>query len=264
MDFNSVFNLGLYTDFDYGFKKFVDLLSLLALFYFSLKALHLSVFDFGFFTRFLNWISLRNCINGSSDSKPSSCMCGLMNFLNVSNPPMIEKWKAVKETINGKTDLLDEDHDDDNKQERCDEDEVFDLTTLRRLVKMERQQANDASLELEKERMSSTTASEEALAMILRLQNQLSVREMEAQQHRRLTHEKQLHDQEVIQSLRWIVMKHESERSILEDRLRSCKQRLMLHMNDGDDANVRINRTLRCLDALDEVLVSSLDLDLSQ
>ncbi|GJZ97968.1 floury 1-like protein [Tanacetum coccineum] len=201
-----------------------------------------------------------------TDSKPSSCMCGLMNFLNISNPPMIEKWKVVKETINGKTDLLDEDHDDDTKQERYDEDEVFDLMTMRRLVKMERQRANDAFLELEKERMSSTTASEEALAMILRLQNQLSVLEMEAQQHRRLTHEKQVHDQEVIQSLRWIVMKHESERSILEDRLRLCKQRLlMLHMNDdGDDANLRINRSLNCLDALDEVLVSSLDLGLSQ
>nr|GEV57279.1 protein floury 1-like [Tanacetum cinerariifolium] len=193
-------------------------------------------------------------------------MCGLMNFLNISNPPMIEKWKVVKETINGKTHLLEEDHDDDNKQERYDEDEVFDLMTMRRLVKMERQRAHDAFLELEKERMSSTTASEEALAMILRLQNQLSVLEMEAQQHRRLTHEKQLHDQEVIQSLRWIVMKHESERSILEDRLRLCKQRLlMLHVNDGgDDANLRINRSLYCLDTLDEVLVSSLDLGLSQ
>nr|XP_043625982.1 protein FLOURY 1-like [Erigeron canadensis] len=179
-------------------------------------------------------------------------------MLNTSilTPATIEKCEIVKETICKETDF--------GKQEKYDEDVVIDLKTLRRLVKMERQKANDAYLELEKERMSSTTAAEEAMAMILRLQNEKSVLGLEVQQQRRLTHEKQLHDQEVIQSLRWIVMKHESERSMLEDRLRLYKQRLMLCMNDdGDDGCERVSRSLSCLDALEEELVSSLELGLS-
>ncbi|KAI3774621.1 hypothetical protein L1987_49180 [Smallanthus sonchifolius] len=219
---------------------FVDLLSLSILFYFSLKFLHLNVVELGFLNRFINWCSSRICYDGNPDS----------------NLPMIEKRKVVKETVNCKG--IDEGSDAD-KQEHCDEDEVFDVMSLRKLVKMERQRAADAYAELEKERMAATSAAEEAMAMILRLQNEKSVVEMEAQQHRRLSHEKQVHDQEVIQLLRWIVMKHESERSLLEDRLRLCKQRLMLYMNDdGDDDGCELS-----LSYLDERLVSSLDLGLS-
>ncbi|XP_071686275.1 uncharacterized protein [Rutidosis leptorrhynchoides] len=266
MDFGSVFNYWeLDRDFGLGvwifgfFKMFVDILSLLVLFYFSLKDLHFNETNFAFFRRIVNRLCLRS-FDSNTNTKMSSCKCGLKNFLNTSNPPMIEKWEVVKETINCKEDNL----FDDDKQEKCDEDEVVDLLTLRRLIKMERKRANDAYVELEKERMSSTTASEEAMAMVLRLQNQKSVLEMEARQLKRLAHEKQLHDQEVIQSLRWIVMKHESERSILEDRLRLCKQRLTFCMNDeGDDGRERVHRSISCLDGLDEGLVSSLDLGLS-
>ncbi|KAJ0744008.1 putative GTD-binding domain, protein FLOURY 1 [Helianthus annuus] len=227
----------------YGcFKKFIDLLSLLILFYFSLKYLHFNVFNLGV----LNWFCSRNC------------KCGLINFMNFSNPPMIDQWKEVKETVNCRKTSGFDDQDDGN-QECYDEDEVFDVMSLRKLVKMERQRANDTYLELEKERMAATTAAEAAMEMILRLQNEKSAVELEAQRHQRLSHEKQLHDQEVIQSLRWIVMKHESERSLLEDRLRVCKQRLMLCMNDdGDDDGCELS-----LSYLDERLVSSLDLGLS-
>ncbi|KAL8188953.1 hypothetical protein R6Q57_029473 [Mikania cordata] len=171
---------------------------------------------------------------------------------------MNEKRNVVKEILKHKTCCIDQD-EDDRKQEHCDEDEVFDVMTLRKLVKIERQRATDAYLELEKERMASMTAADEAMGMILRLQNEKSVAELEAHQHRRLNHEKQLHDREVIRSLRWIVMKHESERSLLEDRLRLCKQRLMIYMNDdGEDDGCEVSFSF-----LDERLVSSLDLGLS-
>lgn len=275
MDFDSIFNFWS-SDKDFGcgvlivgcLRKLMDLFGLLILFYFGLKVLQFSVVNFRFLTRFVNWFCLRNCFDENSDPNMSNCKCGLVNFLNISSPPMIEKWEVVNETvIRKKSGGFDEEQDAD-KQEHYDEDEVFDVMTLRKLVKIERQRAHDANLELEKERMASTTAAEEAMAMILRLQNEKSVLEMESQQHRRLTHEKQLHDQEVIQSLRWIVLKHESERSILEDRLRLCKQRLKLYINDDDDDDgvdgcERINGSLSCLDGLDEGLISSLDLGLS-
>ncbi|XP_076904147.1 uncharacterized protein LOC143559458 [Bidens hawaiensis] len=215
------------------FKKIVDIISLLILFHFSLKYLHLNVTHLGFSNRFVNWFRSRNC------------KCGLMmNYLNLSNP--------IKETANCE-------QKDGFGEDSCDEDKVFDVMSLRKHVKMERQRANDACLEVERERMAAMTAAEAAMGMILRLQNEKSVVELEAQQHRRLSYEKQLHDQEVIRSLRWIVMKHESERSLLEDRLRVCKQRLMLYMNDdGDDDGCELS-----LSYLDDRLVSSLDLGLS-
>ncbi|KAL8234634.1 hypothetical protein R6Q59_020734 [Mikania micrantha] len=185
--------------------------------------------------------------------------CKLMKCLNFSNPPMNEKRNVVKEILKHKTSCCFDQVEDDRKQEHCDEDEVFDVMTLRKLVKIERQRATDAYLELEKERMASMTAADEAMGMILRLQNEKSVAELEAHQHRRLSHEKQLHDQEVIRSLRWMVMKHESERSLLEDRLRFCKQRLMIYMNDDvEDDGCEVSFSF-----LDEQLVSSLDLGLS-
>ncbi|KAF7143648.1 hypothetical protein RHSIM_Rhsim05G0100200 [Rhododendron simsii] len=101
-----------------------------------------------------------------------------------------------------------------NGQELVNGDEEVDAKALRELVNIERQRADALYVELEKERNAAATASEEAMAMILRLQNEKSLIEMEAKQYRRLAEEKQIHDQEVIQSLRWIVMKHESERGL--------------------------------------------------
>ncbi|XAR72417.1 hypothetical protein NMG60_11019043 [Bertholletia excelsa] len=163
------------------------------------------------------------------------------------------------------------DGDGETKNERgCrNEDQVFDLLSLRKLVKIERQRAEAAYLELEKERAAATTAAEEAMAMILRLQSEKSSIEMEANQYRRLAEEKQVHDREVIQSLRWIVMKHESERSVLEDELRFLRRRLKLYVKGaggdetkvGDDSQTFFNSNLE--DSAGDALVSSLDIDLS-
>ncbi|CAO2813615.1 unnamed protein product [Amaranthus hypochondriacus] len=114
--------------------------------------------------------------------------------------------------------------------ECCNEDQVFDVITLRKMVKDERERANNAHNELEKERMAAASAIDEAMAMILRLQNEKSVLQMEVNQLNRAAEDKQLHDQEIIQSLEWIVMKHESERSVLDDQLRMCREKLKMFM----------------------------------
>ncbi|KAL2936728.1 Protein FLOURY 1-like [Bienertia sinuspersici] len=116
----------------------------------------------------------------------------------------------------------------EEKEECCQEDQVFDVITLRNMVKVQRQRANAVNSELEKERMAASSSVDEAMAMILRLQNEKSVLHMQVNQLQRVAEDKQLHDQEVIQSLQWIVMKHESERSILEDQLRMCREKLKL------------------------------------
>ncbi|KAF5731900.1 hypothetical protein HS088_TW18G00586 [Tripterygium wilfordii] len=62
--------------------------------------------------------------------------------------------------------------DSDEEKECCGEDEVFDVMTLREMVKKERERANSACGELEKERMAASSAAREAMAMILRLQSE--------------------------------------------------------------------------------------------
>ncbi|XP_052204126.1 uncharacterized protein LOC127809405 [Diospyros lotus] len=158
---------------------------------------------------------------------------------------------------------------DDTSEE---EEEEVDVLALRKLVKIEKERANTANLELEKERMAATTAAHEAMAMILCLQNEKSLIEMKANQYRRLAEEKQLHDQEVIQSLRWIVMKHESERSLLEHQLSSYRRRLKLLTKGGDEGDESrcinheslsfFNFTIE--DSPADALISSLDTDSSQ
>ncbi|CAI9104141.1 OLC1v1002763C1 [Oldenlandia corymbosa var. corymbosa] len=214
-----------------SFKRAFELLVMILLFGCGLKVL-----NFSWFCKPVNGLScdsggksapLRDGICAKSDfrgkcsSKISSCH---VDCLNYSCPPAMDK---VKDTDSGNCDA-EEGNDDD---EQCDEDKEFDVLALRKLIKMERQRANSALLELEKERMSAAVAAEESMAMILRLQNEKSLIEMESNQYKRLAEEKLNYDQELIQSLQWLVMKHESDRTSLEDQLELSHKKLKLLMN---------------------------------
>lgn len=120
--------------------------------------------------------------------------------------------------------------EEEENKECCDEDQVFDVMLLRKMVKAERQRTNAAHLELDKERMAAASAADEAMAMILRLQNEKSSLQMQVNQLQRQSEEKQLYDQDLIHSLHWIILKHESERSLLEDQLRMCRQKLRMYV----------------------------------
>ncbi|XP_059448201.1 protein FLOURY 1-like [Corylus avellana] len=197
---------------------------------------------------------------------------GSLTFLMSSNSSTKDDLLVSKEVANSNGDVkaeevLEEDNEEDEEEECYDEDEEFDVMALRKLVKIERQRANAANAELEKERMASASAAEEAMAMILRLQSEKSSTDMQANQYRRMAEQKQQYDQEVIRSLQWIVMKHESNRSLLEDQFRLCRQKLKLYMK-GDEVDERegIDASMNLLnsstkDCLDDVFISSLDMD---
>lgn len=207
-----------------------------------------------------------------TELKLSSCECGILE-----DRLMIEKCGEEEECV----DESDDDHG-------CyDEDKECDVERLRMLVKIERERANAAYVELEKERMAAATAAEETMAMILRLQKEKSVIEMEAHQYRRLAEEKQLHDQEVIELLRWIAMRCQSVGIQLEDQVRLLKQKVELQLKDDEgkrsegvdksfnfhkfnfeddaleDKSFSFHNFYFEDDALDDRLVSSLDLALS-
>lgn len=292
----------LQSDFGCGFLVFGYSRQLLwGLVLYVLFGLGLKFLEFGFqfwgYTHCLCvlggvWSELRTGFTSKNDfdvkknPKFSSCECGFLE-----NRFMIEKVDENKECVDESDDGLgctsksdfEEDRfmiekldknkecadESDDEHECYDEDKECDVVKLRKLVKIERVRANAAYLELEKERMAAATAAEETLAMILRLQHEKSVIEMEAHQYHRLAEEKQLHDQEVIESLRWIATRCESARIQLEDQVRSLKQKVELHLKDDEgDQSEGVNESssfhnFNFEDALEDRLVSSLDLALS-
>ncbi|PON93696.1 Zein-binding domain containing protein [Trema orientale] len=168
----------------------------------------------------------------------------------------------------------DEDEESDEDQCCCNEDEEFNVNALRKLVKIERSRAKKARKELEKERAAAASAAGEAMAVILRLQREKSCVEMEANQYRRMVEHKREYDDELIQHLRWIVMKHESERSVMEDELRLCKEILKLFTKGNDEilldqfceevslrsSNVEDNHDYQ-IDEFETVVTSPVDVD---
>lgn len=233
------------SDFGCGFLVFgcfprvFNFLGLFLMFYLGLKFLQFGFHGWGLVQ------SLCGCVRGKSSDVRSNELCSRIGFgeecddakivsCNCGGGPLmfLESSKLLK--IKSKDNVNDDNHDDDER-ECSEEDQEFDVMVLRRLVKIERQRAISALMELEKERMAAASAANEAMGMILRLQSEKSVIEIEANQYRRMAEQKQDYDKEVIQSLQWIVMKHESERSQLEEKLKACKRKLKQHVNDDDD-----------------------------
>ena len=122
----------------------------------------------------------------------------------------------------------------ENEREGGNEDEVFDVMTLRRMVRMERQKANAACADLEKERTAASSSAEEAMAMILRLQSEKSAAEIQATQFRRMAEQKLDYDNEVIESLQWTITQHEFQKCEVEDRIEMCREELRQFMRDEE------------------------------
>ncbi|GER42096.1 hypothetical protein STAS_18860 [Striga asiatica] len=198
-------------------------------------------------------------------------VCDSRNWFCSENAADGDKKGMLLQKPNPDTDLVDFDSDDEfddaenweDDENWCkDEDLESDLWKLMKISKMERRRANAALSELAKERAASASAAEEAMAMILRLQNEKSLIELESSQYKRLAEEKQIHDQEVIRSLRWLVWRHESERSLLEDQLKYCRKKLKLcsSVQHEDDEEARMSSfNGNILDTLENVLYSSRD-----
>ncbi|XVF67308.1 hypothetical protein PTKIN_Ptkin10aG0110400 [Pterospermum kingtungense] len=143
--------------------------------------------------------------------------------------------KLLEGDIDGKAKyVVEEDSDEKEIEECCPEDEVLDVMALRKLVKIERRRRKAACQELEKERKATASAADEAMAMILRLQSEKSSMELDANQYKRMAEKKHEYVEQVIESLQWIVMKHESERSLLENQLQLYKQKLKLYIKDDE------------------------------
>ncbi|CAN6482314.1 unnamed protein product [Victoria cruziana] len=126
--------------------------------------------------------------------------------------------------------------------ENPEDEQDLDPAALRRAIKIEQGYRAAAYLELEKERKAAASAAHEAMVMILRLQNEKHLIELQAQQQQREAQQRQLYDEEVIQSLREIMSKQELEREALEDQL--IKMRRKMYSAITDDGLGQGNRNM--------------------
>ncbi|XP_042055069.1 uncharacterized protein LOC121799688 [Salvia splendens] len=110
---------------------------------------------------------------------------------------------------------------------------------------LERERVTRASLyiELEKERRASASAADEAMAMILRLQEEKASIEMEARQYQRIIEEKSAYDDEEMDIIQEILMRREKEKLFLEKEVETYREMVFRgneqstgDCSDGDDA----------------------------
>lgn len=98
---------------------------------------------------------------------------------------------------------------------------------LREMVSAQQKSIQDLNGELEEERNSSSTAANEAMSMILRLQREKAEIQMEARQFKRFAEEKMTHDQEEFLSLEDLLYKREQIIQSLTCEVQAYKHRMM-------------------------------------
>ncbi|CAN1141702.1 Myosin-binding protein 3 [Linum perenne] len=219
-----------------------------------------------------NGFSCRKGFDLAFHSNVVSLNSAPLNYLENGNSKSKDKNgdSASSEVEHLKKELDDNDDDDDTKISDDDgsetelsfaEEEEFDVLALRRLVRSERQRREAAQLEVEKERMAASSAANEAMAMILRLQNEKSSLEIEANQYRRMAEQNKEYVQQVIQSLQWIIMKHESERMLLEEKLKICKQKLQnyLKRHEMDELESNLSSIIASRHEMDDHLGDTIE-----
>ncbi|XP_023745704.1 myosin-binding protein 2 [Lactuca sativa] len=129
---------------------------------------------------------------------------------------------------------------ENDSQERIpinEEDKANTILLLTREL-IEEQDARAALyIELEKERSAAATAADEAMAMILRLQEEKASIEMESRQYQRMIEEKSAYDAEEMNILKEIVLRREMEKHFLEKEVEAYRQ-------TSPESNQNYNNTL--------------------
>ncbi|KAF5765490.1 putative GTD-binding domain-containing protein [Helianthus annuus] len=118
----------------------------------------------------------------------------------------------------------------------ADKDKMIVLLTR----ELEESKAARAALyvELEKERNASASAADEAMSMILRLQEEKAVVKMESRQYQRMIEEKSAYDAEEMNILKEIVLRREREKHFLEKQVEAYRQMISVEndrINGGNN-----------------------------
>lgn len=243
MDFPLAYNF--LTQFGCGFVllrsfyRVFNIVGLLLMFTFCFRVLRF-IWRFRTVIRFLcdsgGIPQIRFCLNNvvgqstNSNTKPLKNTRGPSSGSSFKKRPNGEREKGNGGSEDGS----------DGKVENENEDEVFDVMSLRKLARMERLKANAACAELEKERTAASSSAEEAMAMILRLQSEKSAAEIQAKQFRRMAEQKLDYDQEMIESMQWTITQHEFQKCDLEDQLGICREELKQFMTEDEIEQIEV------------------------
>ncbi|XP_012492884.2 uncharacterized protein LOC105804721 [Gossypium raimondii] len=103
-------------------------------------------------------------------------------------------------------------------------EEANRIGMLERALEEEKAKRAAIYLELEKERAAAASAADEAMAMILRLQEDKAAIEMEARQYQRMIEEKFAYDEEEMSILKEMLVRREKENHLLEKELEAYRQ----------------------------------------
>lgn len=102
-----------------------------------------------------------------------------------------------------------------------------EVLTLREALRSQHQALQDLYTELEEERNSSSTAANETLSMILRLQEEKAAVRLEANQYKRLAEEKLAHDRESLTYFEDLIHRKDEEIAALECEVQAYRHRLL-------------------------------------
>ncbi|KAL2463341.1 hypothetical protein Fot_52997 [Forsythia ovata] len=102
-------------------------------------------------------------------------------------------------------------------------DEKISIELLEEVLKEEHAACAALYIELEKERSAAATAVDEAMAMILRLQEEKASVEMEARKNQRVIEEKSAYDAEEMYILKEILVRREREKHFLENEVEAYR-----------------------------------------
>ncbi|KAL5705471.1 hypothetical protein ACHQM5_023769 [Ranunculus cassubicifolius] len=257
MKFSSCFNFSTRNiDFGCGFLIFGNSpVFCNMVFLFFMVILGLKMLNLGYISKGLFQVSNEKSVDSRIGVCSKAENCGFCYSKISSSNSDLKNSSQNKELCS----VID-DYSDDFVEE---DDAINDVLALKKAYRVEKHRKNKALLELEQERLASATSANEAMAMILRLQNELSSVKLQANQYQRLAEQKQIHDREVINHLRWIVLKHESERGVLESQLSLCRKKLKLYLKSEEedcDCSENVYSSI-CDDDVIERLISSFDME---
>lgn len=120
-----------------------------------------------------------------------------------------------------------------------------ECAALREMVNSQQETIQDLSIELDEERNAASSAANEAMSMILRLQSEKAEVQMEARQFKRFSEEKMAHDQEEIMALEDCLYKREQTIEALTCEVHAYKHRMMsygLTESEADGENGGLTR----------------------
>ncbi|KAK9061492.1 hypothetical protein SSX86_018673 [Deinandra increscens subsp. villosa] len=98
---------------------------------------------------------------------------------------------------------------------------------LREMVNSQQETIQDLSVELDEERNAASSAANEAMSMILRLQNEKAEAQMEARQFKRFSEEKMAHDQQEVMELEDLLYQREQTIEALTCEVHAYKHRML-------------------------------------